>query len=56
MPKRVLTIPPRENVQDGAADALNAGMSADVDPKLTPGLIQDIRRIPTRFEGYSEGW
>ncbi len=40
----------------GISDTLNASMSSDVDPKLTPDLIQDIRRIPTRFEGYKTGW
>ena len=40
----------------GISDTLNASMSSDVDPKLTPDLIQDIRRIPTRFEGYKTNW
>jgi len=37
-------------------DTLNASMTTTPRTTLTPDLIQDIRRIPTRFEGFSEGW
>jgi len=40
----------------GVADTLNASMTTTPRTTLTPDLIQDIRRIPTKFEGFSEAW
>jgi len=40
----------------GVSDALNAALTTAVDPALTPDLIQDIRRIPSRFKGFREDW
>lgn len=40
----------------GVADALNAALTTEFDPGLTPDLIQDIRRLPTRFSGYRQDW
>ena len=40
----------------GAADAVYSSLSMDMRPVLPPDLIQDIRRLPTAFEGYATGW
>jgi probable F420-dependent oxidoreductase len=40
----------------GVSDALNAALTTAVDPRLTPDLIQDIRRIPCQFNGFREDW
>ena len=40
----------------GVSDALNATLTTDFDPRLTPDLIQDIQRLPSRFEGFRENW
>ena len=40
----------------GAADAVYSSLSMDMRPVLPPELIQDIRRLPTAFEGYATGW
>jgi probable F420-dependent oxidoreductase len=40
----------------GVADSLNAALTTEFDPGLTPELIQDIRRLPARFSGYRQGW
>ena len=40
----------------GAADTVYASLSMDMRPDLPPDLIQDIRRLPTAFEGYATAW
>ena len=40
----------------GATDAVYSSLSMDMRPVLPPDLIQDIRRLPTAFEGYATGW
>jgi probable F420-dependent oxidoreductase len=40
----------------GVSDALNATLTTEFDPGLTPDLIRDIQRLPSRFEGFREDW
>ncbi len=40
----------------GAADAIYASLSMDMRPALPSDLVQDIRRLPTAFEGYATSW
>ena len=40
----------------GVTDTLNASLTTDLDVRLTPDLIQDIQRIPSRFTGFRDSW
>ena len=40
----------------GAADTIYASLSMDMRPALPPDLIQDVRRLPTAFQGYAAAW
>lgn len=40
----------------GISDTLNASMSADLDISLPGEVIQDLQKIPTRFQGFKETW
>ena len=40
----------------GAADTVYASLSMDLRPELPPDLVQDIRRLPSVFEGYATAW
>ena len=40
----------------GAADSVYASLSMDMRPELPPDLVQDIRRLPSAFEGYATRW
>ena len=40
----------------GVSDALNATLTTDLDPGLTPDLIQDIQRLPSRFRTFRTDW
>ncbi len=40
----------------GITDTLPVSWSSEIDPGMTPDLIQDIQRLPTRFTGYSGAW
>ena len=40
----------------GLSDAMDAIHAPDADPGLTPDVIQDIQRIPSRFERFDTRW
>ena len=40
----------------GLSDALNLRADARTGGNVPPGLIQDIKRIPTEFVGYRTAW
>ena len=40
----------------GISDTLPVSWSSDVDPGMTPDLIQDIQRLSTTFTGFSTNW
>ncbi len=40
----------------GAADAIYASTSQDIRPQIPPDVLQDIARLPTRFEGFNTAW
>lgn len=40
----------------GVADAVYASTSAEIRPDLPPDLLQDLRAISTRFEGFARTW
>ncbi len=42
--------------QGGLTDAVFASISATTPSDLPPDVLQDIRRIPTRFSGYRLSW
>jgi probable F420-dependent oxidoreductase len=40
----------------GLSDTVALGFSARTDPGLVREIVQDVRRIPTAFEGYATDW
>jgi hypothetical protein len=40
----------------GISDVVNVGANAPGKLELPPDVLQDIRRIPARFQGYQTAW
>jgi len=40
----------------GLSDGLNAALTTQIDPALTPELIQEIQKISSKFRGFRQNW